>query len=120
MHFIADTTDAAVALGGFFTVFAAVFVLILLVSALALFLLWLVMLIDAFNRKQWPSSELRIIVIIVLLVSLPLQLYWLTALLYYFSIKRPLDAGRTPSFLSDTSWSSAPKKRKRTTRRSKK
>ena len=71
----------------------------MLVAVVGLFVFWVVMLIDALNRKKWPSNDLRLITIVLLLVSLPLQLSWLTGLIYYFAIKRPLDAGRPLNFV---------------------
>ena len=110
---VGDASNAILALGGVFTVFAAFFVLLMLVAVVGLFVFWIVMLIDALNRKKWPSNDLRLITIVLLLVSLPLQLSWLAGLVYYFAIKRPLDAGRSLNFVGTST--PAPKKtRKRT------
>jgi|GEM_PF-5243120 len=75
-----------------------VFVLLILLFMLGLFVFWLVMLVDALTRQNWPSEETKIISIIILIASLVMQIWWLAALLYYFIIKRPLDNGNAISF----------------------
>lgn len=114
---VGDVSSAILALGGVFTVFAAFFVLLMLVAVVGLFVFWIVMLIDAFNRKKWPSNDLRLITIVVLLVSLPLQLSWLAGLVYYFAIKRPLDAGRPLNFVGTSSATSKTTRKKSSAKR---
>lgn len=64
---------------------------------LLLFVLWVVMLIDALQRQEWefPGSKgsSKTTWIVILLVSLFLSLYPVAALLYYFMVYRKIKRG---------------------------
>lgn len=75
-------------------------IFLILASTIGLFIFWIVMLVDASRREVWPSQDMKIIVISVLAISLFMQLWWVAALVYYFAIKRPLDAGKDVSFFT--------------------
>lgn len=57
---------------------------IAMLVGLAFFILWIMMLMDAFKR-QWPERQTWLI---ILIVSFFLGLSWIAALLYYFLVKR--------------------------------
>jgi uncharacterized BrkB/YihY/UPF0761 family membrane protein len=57
---------------------------IAMIVGLAFFILWIMMLVDAFKR-QWPE---RTTWLVILIVGFFLGLSWLAAILYYFLVKR--------------------------------
>lgn len=82
------TTDATVAAttGGALVVFFVVWVF-MAIASLALFVFWIIMLIDVFKRTNWKQeSDKTLWIIIVLLLG------WVGAAAYYFAIKRTLGA----------------------------
>ena len=87
-------------IGGILATFFVLLIFLILVVTIGLFVFWLAMLVDASRREVWPSQDMKVIVISVLAVSLFMQLWWVTALVYYFAIKRPLDAGKAVSFFT--------------------
>lgn len=64
---------------------------IVAVVAIALFIFWIVMLIDVFKRTNWQDENQKNLWMIIMIVSLFLSLYGLAAIIYYFVVKRPLD-----------------------------
>ncbi len=68
--------------GGFIIGFFIIWGLILTLS-IALFVFWIVMLVDVVKRENWKNdSEKTVWLLIVILVG------WLGALIYYFIIKK--------------------------------
>lgn len=74
-----------------------VFWIIALVIGLALFIFWIIMLIDAFKRTNWQDDSQKNLWLILLIVSIFVGLSGLAAILYYFIIKRALDKGSKPA-----------------------
>ena len=68
-----------------------VFVLGFFALMLALFIFWIVMLVDALKRTNWASESDKTLWTIVLAVSLPMGLFGIASIVYYFVVKRPLD-----------------------------
>ncbi len=66
---------------------------IIVLLALALLVLWILMLIDAVNRDESqypnPSGNTKTVWVVVLAVSFVFGFYWLAAILYYFLVRRP-------------------------------
>lgn len=95
---LADTDGSlGLAFGSLFILFIFVFFAILI----GLFVFWIVMLVDAFRRKNWPNDDQRTLWLIILVASFFLQMYWLAALIYYFAMKKPLDRGEVPNFFDN-------------------
>lgn len=69
--------------------------------AFGLFIFWIMMVVDAFRRTNWPHPDQRTLWLIILISSLFLQIYWVAALVYYFAMKKPLDRGETPTFFEN-------------------
>lgn len=90
-----STADSAAA-GG---VLAAVFIIwgLVAVVALALFIFWIVMLVDAFKRTNWKDDNQKTMWIVIMFVSLVFSLYGVAAIVYYFAVKRALDKPSTSS-----------------------
>lgn len=63
--------------------------LILIGVTLFLFILWVLMLIDALARKDWQNDDERIMWTIVLILSLFVGLWGIAAVVYYYVIKHP-------------------------------
>ena len=72
-----------------FVLLALVLGLIFAGLALFLFILWILMLIDALTRKDWQSDDERMMWTIVLVLSLFVGLWGIAAVVYYYVIKRP-------------------------------
>lgn len=72
-----------VAVGFFGGLFAIIWFLFAAVSV-ALFIFWIVMLVDAITKEY----EDKTIWIVILIASFFIGLYWLAAILYYFMVKR--------------------------------
>jgi predicted membrane protein len=74
----------------FFVVLVALVLGLLLVGLMIfLFVLWVMMLIDALTRTDWRSDDERMVWTIVLILSLFVQLWGITAVVYYYVIKQP-------------------------------
>ena len=86
--------------------FFVLMIFLVLALVIGLFIFWIVMLVDASRREVWPSQDMKIIVISVLAISLFMQMWWIAALVYYFAIKRPLDAGKDVNLFTAPSASS--------------
>ncbi len=87
MPLLAETTNS----GGAFllAMFFLLFGLLFLGLVIYLFVLWILMLIDALSRKDWQNEDERLTWIIVLVVSMFIQLWGIAAVVYYFVIKKP-------------------------------
>ena len=87
---VATATSAATATAGL-----AVGLLVLwgvvAVIGLALFIFWIVMLIDVFKRKNWEDENQKNLWMIIMIVSIFVGLAGLAAIIYYFVVKRALD-----------------------------
>lgn len=66
---------------------------VIAVLGLALFIFWIVMLIDVFKRTNWQDESQKNLWMIIMIVSLFVGLYGLAAIIYYFVVKRALDKG---------------------------
>jgi hydrogenase-4 membrane subunit HyfE len=82
----ADTAAATAAAGGFV---ATAFIIwgIMVVVGIALFVFWILMLIDVFKRTNWKQESDKTLWIILVII-----LGYLGAIIYYFAVKRQLDA----------------------------
>lgn len=84
-----DTSDAA---GAGITIFLLVCYGIVLIIALALFIFWIIMLVDCIKRQEneFPNStgSSKTLWLAVLLVGWLIGFYWLAAIIYYFMVKR--------------------------------
>jgi hypothetical protein len=64
------------------------FYCVLLIFGLIVFVLWLWMLIDCLKRDDFPNENDKLLWAIIMLLG-----GWIGALLYYFIVKRKMDAG---------------------------
>lgn len=83
------TTDAApieAATGGALVVFFIVWGFFV-IAGFALFVFWIIMLIDVFKRTNWKQESDKTLWIVIIIV-----LGWIGAAAYYFAVKRELDA----------------------------
>lgn len=67
-----------------------------ILSSLALFALWIWMLVDCAQAPEKPGSSDRVIWILILVFT-----GWLGALLYYFIVRRPRVAAARSPFLAE-------------------
>ena len=86
---VATATTASAGLAVGLLIFWGIFAVI----ALALFIFWIVMLIDVFKRTNWQDEGQKNLWMIIMIVSLFVSLYGLAAIIYYFVVKRALDKG---------------------------
>lgn len=86
-----DSTSAAsgAAAAGIVGVFGAFFFFIIAI-AIASFMFWVFMLIDALNRTNWPDDNQRTTWLIVLVASFVFGFGWVGALVYFFMVKKAL------------------------------
>lgn len=86
-----DTTDATsgAAAAGILGVFGAFFFFIIAI-AIATFVFWVFMLVDALNRTNWPDESQRTTWIVVLVASFLFGFGWVGALVYFFMVKKAL------------------------------
>ena len=98
MNITFATIEPAAGLALGFGALLGLFTLMILLFMFGLFIFWIIMLVDALTRKNWPSDETKIFSIIILISSLVMQIWWLAGLLYYYIVKRPLDSGKSISF----------------------
>ncbi len=97
---IYNTTDAAAATTATAGLAAGLLIIwgVFAVIAIALFIFWIIMLIDVFKRKNWQDESQKNLWMIIMIVSLFVSLYGLAAIIYYFVVKRALDKkGGTPT-----------------------
>ncbi len=88
-HAATDTVLAdapAPADDGALIVFFIVWV-IFAIAGFALFVFWIIMLIDVFKRTNWKQESDKTLWIVLIIV-----LGWIGAAAYYFAVKRELDA----------------------------
>ncbi len=82
----AGAAAGVAAMFGFMGVFWA-FYCVLLIFMLIVFVLWLWMLIDCLQRKDFPNENDKVLWAIIMVLG-----GWIGALLYYFLVKRKMDA----------------------------
>lgn len=83
---LAQTEAAAGAVAGSFVLGFFVIWGLMVALGLALFIFWIVMIVDIVKRENWKDdSEKTVWLLIVILVG------WLGALIYYFIIKKDHD-----------------------------
>ena len=85
----ADSAAAGAIVGG-----VLIFWLIFAVVALALFIFWVVMLVDCLKRTNWKQESDKNLWLVVLIVGFLLGLSGIAAIVYYFAVKRALDGGK--------------------------
>lgn len=68
------------------------FILAVVAVAIGLFVLWVVMLVDALQRKNWQDETQKNVWVVVLIVSFFAGFSWVAAIVYYFAVKRQLDS----------------------------
>lgn len=95
---------------------ALVIGLILAGLALFLFVVWILMLVDALTRKDWQSDDERTMWTIVLILSLFVGLWGIAAVVYYYVIKRPRT--QTEEKIEEAQVIKSPAKAKSTTQKS--
>ena len=84
----ADAAATSAAAGGLFAGFFVIWAIMVL-AGIALFIFWIFMLIDVFKRTNWKQeSDKTLWILLVILLG------YLGAIIYYFAVKRPLDAGK--------------------------
>ena len=90
---IYNTTDVAAATTATAGLAAGLLIIwgVVAVIVIALFIFWIVMLIDVFKRKNWQDEGQKNLWMIIMIVSLFVSLYGLAAIIYYFVVKRALD-----------------------------
>lgn len=93
---VTTTADAAAGTAAAGAVFGGllIFWLIFAVIALALFIFWVVMLIDCIKRTNWKQESDKNLWLVVLIVGFVLGLSGIAAIVYYFAVKRALDGGK--------------------------
>lgn len=64
--------------------------LIFFFVSIAAFVFWVVMLIDALQRKNWQDESQKNLWLILLIVSFFVGFSFVVALVYYFVIRKPL------------------------------
>lgn len=89
------TTADSAAAGGILAVFAGIWLFVVVV-ALALFIFWIFMLVDAIKRQNWKDDNQKTMWLVILIVGLVVGLSGLAAIVYYFAVKRSLDKGTAP------------------------
>lgn len=72
-----------------FAIFFGLLGVTFLLLAIAGFVLWIMMLIDAAKRTDWKDDNEKNLWIILLIVSFFMQLNGVAALVYYFVISQP-------------------------------
>ncbi len=65
--------------------------------SLALFVLWVVMLVDALQRKNWQDDNQKNLWIILLVVSFFVSLWGIVAIVYYFAVRKQLGSAPATS-----------------------
>lgn len=82
--------------------------------SLALFVLWVVMLVDALQRKNWQDDNQKNLWIILLVVSFFVSLWGIVAIVYYFVVCKQLGNSTvsTQSKANEVSASTQPTKSK--------
>lgn len=68
-----------------------IFVLIFAAIGLALFIFWIIMLIDVFKRTNWQDESQKNLWLILMIASFFVGFNGLVAIIYYFAVKRQLD-----------------------------
>jgi len=84
-----DTATTSAATAGGLALFGGsiIFLLVMIVLNVALFVFWIFMLIDVFKRTNWKQeSDKTLWILLVILLG------YLGAIVYYFVVKRQLDA----------------------------
>ncbi|MSR89586.1 PLDc_N domain-containing protein [Patescibacteria group bacterium] len=82
----ADSAPIEAATGGALAVFFVVWAFFA-IAGLVLFVFWIIMLIDVFKRTNWKQeSDKTLWIVLVILLG------WIGAAVYYFAVKRELDA----------------------------
>lgn len=92
----ASTTAASAGFLGLVGVWL-VFALVVFVISIALFIFWIVMLIDVFKRTNWQDEGQKNLWMILMIGSIFVGLSGLVAVIYYFVIKKALDKGSKPA-----------------------
>jgi len=85
-------TAAATAAGGALLGGLLIFWLVFAVIGLALFIFWIFMLIDCIKRTNWKQESDKNLWLILLIVGLVIGVGPIAAIVYYFAVKRQLDA----------------------------
>lgn len=67
-----------------------IFLLFLVAFGIAITVFWVVMLIDALQRKNWRDDSQKNLWIILLIGSFFVSMTWLAAVVYYFAIRKAL------------------------------
>ena len=80
-----SSTAAASIFGGL-----GIFIFVFVAIGIALFVLWILMLIDALQRKNWPDENQKNTWLIILIVSFVIGVSPLAAIIYYFMVRKPL------------------------------
>jgi uncharacterized membrane protein len=65
--------------------------------SLALFVLWVFMLVDALQRKNWQDDNQKNLWIILLVVSFFFSLWGIVAIVYYFVVRKQLGSPSSAS-----------------------
>ena len=89
------TATSTAAAGALFGGLAIVW-LVLVVVGIAFLVFWILMLVDCLKRTNWKQESDKNLWLIILIVGFVVGLSWLAAVVYYFAIKRSLDAGSKP------------------------
>ncbi len=87
----ADDYDTATTAGAGWAVFWLIFGLGIIAVWMALFVFWIVMLVDALQRKNWKDESQKNLWIILLIVSFFFSASGIVAIVYYFVVRKPLN-----------------------------
>lgn len=87
--------------GNLFVGAILLFALVIILLIIASFVFWIMMLVDALRRTNWPHDDQRTLWLVILIASFFIQLNWVAGLIYFFAIKQPLDRGEAPTFFEN-------------------
>ena len=91
---VVDSADVAAATTATAGLAAGLLIIwgVVAIIGLALFIFWVVMLVDVFKRKNWQDESQKNLWMIIMIVSIFVGLAGLAAIIYYFVVKRALDS----------------------------
>ncbi len=94
-----ETSAAAV---GLFAFVILMIWIVFFVVALAVFIFWIFMLIDALKRTNWKQESDKNLWTVILIASLFVGLNGIAAILYYFIVRKPMGKADVATPAKDT------------------
>ncbi len=90
------TGEASIALG------ILVLIVVICAVALAFFIFWIFMLVDALKRTNWKQESDKNLWTVILIASLFVSLNGIAAILYYFIVRKPMGKAGVATPAKDT------------------